>query len=99
MKGDVECEGGGKQPQQPLASAIPHAKDEDDGIGGLYGIASPPEIAHDDRPVPEHVAEDMLAVELYGLSEHVLNHYLGLGDVVLYPFRRAVCLPLEDEYG
>lgn len=99
VEGDVESKDGSKQPQQTLATAIPQAKEEDEDIGGLNGIAAPPEIAHDDGPVPEHVAKDMLAVELYGLSEHVLNYNLGLGDVVLYPFRRAVCLPLEDEHG
>ena len=99
VEGDIEGKDGSKQPQQTLAPAIPQAKEEDEDIGGLNGIAAPPEIAHDDGTVPEHIAEDMLTMELYGLTEHVLNNNLGLGDVILNPFRSTVCLPLEDEHG
>ena len=99
VEGDIEGKDGSKQPQQTLAPAIPQAKEEDEDIGGLNGIAAPPEIAHDDGPVPEHIAEDMLTVELYGLSEHVLNDYLSFAYFVLNPFRSTVYLPLEDEHG
>ena len=87
MQQQVEHEDGKEQLLKTLLASHKGADNKHYYYGSLNGILYLPRIFHYHRTTRQHIAQHMLAMELYRLAKKILYHHSGALEVVTRPLK------------